>query len=89
MPAVSRAQLIAMRIAAAGKSNLGIPQKVGQAFIAETPKGADLPARVGEDQSAHHKAEYDRHEHMAKHAPTHASRQFHKKMCAHYEGKLK
>jgi hypothetical protein len=34
MPSVSQKQVIAMRIAAAGKSNIGIPQKVGKDFVA-------------------------------------------------------
>ncbi|HMC66342.1 MAG TPA: hypothetical protein VKI65_15500 [Gemmataceae bacterium] len=38
MPAKSRAQLAAMYAAAAGKSTLGIPQKVGAEFVKATPK---------------------------------------------------
>ena len=38
MPAKSQAQLRAMYAAAAGKSNLGIPQKVGAEFVQATPK---------------------------------------------------
>lgn len=38
MPATSRRQLKAMYAAAAGKSNLGIPQKVGAEFVKATPK---------------------------------------------------
>jgi hypothetical protein len=44
MPAVSEAQRKAMGTAAAGKSTLGIPQKVGQEFMAED-KGGKLPER--------------------------------------------
>lgn len=33
MPSVSRKQEIAMQMAAAGKSNLGIPKKVGKEFV--------------------------------------------------------
>ncbi len=33
MPSVSEKQAIAMRIAAAGKSNIGIPQSVGKDFV--------------------------------------------------------
>lgn len=32
MPSTSHKQAVAMQIAAAGKSNIGIPQKVGQEF---------------------------------------------------------
>ena len=38
MPAKSGKQLRAMYAAAAGKSNLGIPQKVGAEFVKETPR---------------------------------------------------
>ena len=38
MPAKSKAQLRAMYAAASGHSTLGIPQSVGQEFIAKTPK---------------------------------------------------
>jgi len=41
MPAKSKEQLKAMAAAAQGKSNLGIPKKVGQEFIKSTPKGAE------------------------------------------------
>jgi hypothetical protein len=33
MPSVSKKQAVAMRIAAAGKSNIGIPKKVGKEFV--------------------------------------------------------
>ena len=33
MPSKTRKQAIAMRLAAAGKSTLGIPQKVGKEFV--------------------------------------------------------
>lgn len=45
MPAVSEAQRKAMFAAAAGKSTLGIPQKVGAEFVAATPAGK-LPAKA-------------------------------------------
>ena len=38
MPIVSRAQNAAMHAAAAGKSTLGIPKKVGAEFVAAGPK---------------------------------------------------
>ena len=38
MPAVSGKQYRAMQAAAHGKSNLGIPQKVGAEFVKETSK---------------------------------------------------
>lgn len=44
MPPVSQAQRRAMRAAAAGKSTLGIPKKVGREFSAADP-GGKLPAR--------------------------------------------
>jgi hypothetical protein len=44
MPSVSQAQRAAMFAAAAGKSTLGIPQKVGQEF-ADADEGGKLPAR--------------------------------------------
>lgn len=45
MPAVSEAQRKAMYAAAAGKSTLGIPAKVGKEFVAATPAGK-LPAKA-------------------------------------------
>jgi hypothetical protein len=45
MPAVSEAQRRAMYAAAAGKSTLGIPKKVGKDFVAATPPGK-LPAKA-------------------------------------------
>ena len=45
MPPVSQAQRRAMYAAAAGKSNLGIPKKVGQEFTAADQPGK-LPERV-------------------------------------------
>jgi hypothetical protein len=44
MPPVSQAQRAAMHAAAAGKSTLGIPKKVGQEFVAVDP-GGKLPKR--------------------------------------------
>jgi hypothetical protein len=46
MPVRSQAQLRAMYAAKAGKSTLGIPKKVGADFVAATPAGAKLPAKV-------------------------------------------
>ena len=45
MPDKSEAQRKAMGAAAAGKSTLGIPKKVGREFIAEDP-GGKLPKRA-------------------------------------------
>ena len=52
MPSTSRKQALAMQIAAAGKSSLGIPKKVGKDFhAADKAKGrkalAKLPLRKG------------------------------------------
>lgn len=44
MPPVSQAQRRAMYAAAAGKSTLGIPKKVGREFTA-ADKGGKLPMR--------------------------------------------
>lgn len=44
MPPTSEAQRRAMRAAAAGKSKLGIPRKVGREFSA-ADKGGKLPPR--------------------------------------------
>jgi hypothetical protein len=44
MPPVSQAQRAAMYAAAAGKSTLGIPKKVGAEFVAADKPGK-LPAR--------------------------------------------
>lgn len=44
MPLVSQAQRGAMYAAAAGKSTLGIPKKVGAEFVA-SDQGGKLPAR--------------------------------------------
>jgi hypothetical protein len=44
MPLKSEAQRKAMHAAAAGKSTLGIPRKVGKEF-ARSDKGGKLPAR--------------------------------------------
>ena len=46
MPPRSEAQRRAMRAAAAGKSTLGIPKKVGKKF-SRSDKGGKLPARKG------------------------------------------
>lgn len=45
MPSVSQSQRGAMAEAAAGKSKLGIPAKVGKEFI-KADKGGHLPAFV-------------------------------------------
>jgi hypothetical protein len=47
MPPVSEAQRRAMRAAAAGKSTLGIPKKVGAEFSA-ADKGGKLPKKKGQ-----------------------------------------
>lgn len=47
MPARSKAQLRAMYAAAGGKSNLGIPKKVGKEFTSETTITKGLPERKG------------------------------------------
>ena len=52
MPSESKKQAVAMRIAKAGKSNIGIPKKVGAKFVAaDKAKGkanfAKLPLRKG------------------------------------------
>lgn len=44
MPPVSQPQRKAMHAAAAGKSNLGIPKKVGKKY-AKADKGGKLPKR--------------------------------------------
>ena len=44
MPPVSQAQRAAMGAAAAGKSTLGIPAKVGKEFI-KADKGSKLPKK--------------------------------------------
>jgi hypothetical protein len=46
MPMKSQAQRGAMYAAAAGKSSLGIPKKVGKEFAA-SDKGGKLPKKVG------------------------------------------
>lgn len=46
MPPVSQKQRAAMAEAAAGKSNLGIPAKVGKEFIT-ADKGGKLPMKAG------------------------------------------
>ena len=52
MPVVSEAQRRAMGAAAAGKSTLGIPAKVGQEFLDATPKGQKLPERAPRKKAA-------------------------------------
>ena len=50
MPVVSEAQRRAMHAAAAGKSTLGIPKKVGKEF-ASADKGGKLPPKVQNQKS--------------------------------------
>jgi hypothetical protein len=47
MPPVSKSQRGAMYAAAQGKSNIGIPKKVGKEFVAADP-GGKLPSKVKE-----------------------------------------
>jgi hypothetical protein len=52
LPSVSKKQRVAMRIAKAGKSSIGIPQDVGADFVAADEKKskadlAKLPLRKG------------------------------------------
>ena len=51
MPPVSEKQRKAMFAAAAGKSTLGIPRKVGKEFT-KSDKGGKLPARKPPPRSA-------------------------------------
>lgn len=51
MPPVSEAQRRAMFAAKAGKSTLGIPQKVGAEFAAADP-GGKLPGKVTKGKAA-------------------------------------
>lgn len=46
MPIESKAQQRAMYAAAAGKSNIGIPKKVGKEFVAAGPAKKSLPEKV-------------------------------------------
>jgi hypothetical protein len=46
MPIESKAQQRAMYAAAAGKSNIGIPKKVGKEFVKAGPAKKNLPERV-------------------------------------------
>ena len=50
MPSVSKAQRGAMRAAAAGKSSIGIPKKVGAEYVAadKARPAKKLPQRVSE-----------------------------------------
>jgi hypothetical protein len=45
MPSVSESQRRAMHAAAAGKSTLGIPKKVGKEFV-KADKGGSLPEKI-------------------------------------------
>jgi hypothetical protein len=49
MPPVSQSQRAAMHAAAAGKSTLGIPKKVGTEFVASDP-GGKLPTKKKPEQ---------------------------------------
>ena len=51
MPPKSEAQRKAMQAAAAGKSTLGIPKKVGREY-SETDKGGKLPKRAPKRKKA-------------------------------------
>lgn len=61
MPSTSEKQAAAMRIAAAGKSNIGIPKKVGAEFVAadkaadkaESPFPEYMDAQQGHRRKAH------------------------------------
>lgn len=46
MPYVSKAQQGAMYAAAEGKSNIGIPKKVGKEFVKAGKAKANLPQKV-------------------------------------------
>lgn len=47
MPSKSKAQMVAMRIAAHGKSNIGIPERVGEKFVEEDKaKGKNVLAKL-------------------------------------------
>ena len=46
MPIESKAQQRAMYAAAAGKSNIGIPKKVGKEFVSAGPAKKNLPERA-------------------------------------------
>jgi len=48
MPSTTRKQAIAMMLAAKGKGNIGIPQKVGKEFHAEDKKTGMLRKKKGE-----------------------------------------
>ena len=52
MPSHSKAKMVAMRIAAAGKSNIGIPEKVGKDFAAaDKAKGKNALAKLPKHKS--------------------------------------
>ena len=46
MPIKSKAQQAAMYAAAAGKSTIGIPKKVGKEFVKAGPTSKNLPQKV-------------------------------------------
>jgi len=49
MPSDTRKQAIAMMLAAKGKGNIGIPQKVGQEFHKEDKKTGILRKKKGKE----------------------------------------
>jgi len=49
MPSETRKQAIAMMLAAKGKGNIGIPQKVGQEFHKEDKKTGILRKKKGKE----------------------------------------
>ena len=62
MPPVSTAQRRAMYAAAAGKSNIGIPAKVGKEFVAADKPGK-LPARAkGNEEKGESRKDNERRE---------------------------
>ena len=53
MPIKSKAQQGAMYAAAAGKSTIGIPKKVGKEFVKAGKAKANLPQKVQKRASGH------------------------------------
>lgn len=51
MPAQSQDQLKAMAAAMTGKGTTSIPPKVGVEYVKSTPKGVNLPKKVGKKQT--------------------------------------
>ena len=83
-PAVSKAQYRAMRAAAGGHSTLGIPQKVGAEFVAETPEMPEGP----DEEMMRCTEKHKHHSKMCRKAPTPASRALHRKLRDHYAAKI-